>query len=369
MAELTRRSFVARSTALAFAPLWQRALHEPCNELRWTDVADWRIEGRAFSDRKAPYDRLPARAEGVVRDAVWHLSRHSAGMLLRFQSTSPELRVRYRLTSNALAKPHMPATGTSGCDLYGHDGERWRWIDVSRPKSRDVEHVYFQGRRAGDGGVNRFQLYLPLFNAVERLELGTAGDHLPTPLPARRRGAIVCYGTSILHGACASRPGMAWPAQLGRRLDREVTNLGFSGNGKMESEVGRFLCELDPAAFVIDCLPNMQPAEVAERTAPLVHQLRKARPTTPILLVEDRTFANAWFHRTRAEAHEQRRRALREAFAALQRDGVHGLHLLGGAALLGDDGEGTTDGSHPNDLGMMRMADAVAGALREVLAE
>ena len=37
--------------------------------------------------------------------------------------------------------------------------------------------------------------------------------------------------------------------------------------------------------------------------------------------------------------------------------------------VLGDDGEGTTDGSHPNDLGMMRQAEAVTAALRPLLAD
>ena len=46
---------------------------------------------------------------------------------------------------------------------------------------------------------------------------------------------MVFYGTSITQGACASRPPMdANAAILGRRLDRPVVNLGFSGNGRMD---------------------------------------------------------------------------------------------------------------------------------------
>jgi len=40
---------------------------------------------------------------------------------------------------------------------------------------------------------------------------------------------------------------------------------------------------------------------------------------------------------------------------------------LDGDHLLGDDGEGATDGSHPNDLGMMRYADAYEPVLRTIL--
>ena len=37
------------------------------------------------------------------------------------------------------------------------------------------------------------------------------------------------------------------------------------------------------------------------------------------------------------------------------------------APFLGSDGEATVDGSHPNDLGMMRYADALEPTLRAVL--
>ena len=65
------------------------------------------------------------------------------------------------------------------------------------------------------------------------------------------------YGTSITQGACASRPGMAAVAIVGRKLDTSVINLGFSGNGRMQPEIADLLIELDPAIYVIDCIQNM----------------------------------------------------------------------------------------------------------------
>ena len=43
------------------------------------------------------------------------------------------------------------------------------------------------------------------------------------------------------------------------------------------------------------------------------------------------------------------------------------MHYLDGEQLLGFDGESATDGSHPNDLGMVRYADAYEPALRAIL--
>ncbi len=135
----------------------------------------------------------------------------------------------------------------------------------------------------------------------------------------------------------------------------------------MEAEVGEFLIELDPAVYIIDCLPNMQGPEVAEKTQPLVHQLRAARPDTPILLVEDRTYANTPFFPQKQQRHLASRAALRAAYDALLAAGVKSLYYLPGDHLLGSDRDDTTDGSHPNDLGFHRQANAFEPLLREIL--
>ena len=89
----------------------------------------------------------------------------------------------------------------------------------------------------------------------------------------------------------------------------------------MELEVGAFLAEIEPAVYVIDCLPNMQEPEVAERAEPLVRQLRAARPSTPIVLVEDRTYSNAHIYKSSRARHETSRAALTKAFDNLQSAG------------------------------------------------
>jgi len=124
----------------------------------------------------------------------------------------------------------------------------------------------------------------------------------------------------------------------------------------MESEMVALLVELDPSVFVIDCLPNMRAADVAERAEPLVGQIRKARPKTPIVLVEDRTLTNAAFLPNKQSRHEARRVELRGAYKRLVASGIKGVHYVEGERLLGTDGEGATDGSHPSDLGFLRMA-------------
>jgi len=135
----------------------------------------------------------------------------------------------------------------------------------------------------------------------------------------------------------------------------------------MEPELADLLAELDPAVYVLDCLPNMLGREVAERVVPFVRRLRAAHPETPIVLVEDRTYANAFLLPEKQARHEQSRRALREAWRQLRKEGVKHLYYMPGDSLIGGDGEGTVDGSHPTDLGFMRQADAFIKTLRPLL--
>lgn len=347
------------------APAAQTPAPEPA--LTWHDVTKWGVEGRAWptAERKRWFDRFPGTAEGKVTDAVWGLSRDSAGMLVRFRTDAPTIWADYTLFRDRLAGANMTAIGASGLDLYARDPRgQWRWVGVTRPATKVVRQEIISGLAPG---LRDYAVYLPLYNGVENLSLGVPlGARFETVAP-RTDPPIVFYGTSITHGASASRPGMAHPAILGRRLDRPVVNLGFSGNGRMDAAVGEYLITIDAAAYVIDCLPNMAAADVKLKCVPLVNQLRAAKPNTPIVLVEDRRNTNSWILPARNQHHTDNHAALRECFAALQKAGVKGLFYLEGDDLLGDDAEAATDGSHPSDLGFVRQADRFEPVLRKAL--
>lgn len=335
----------------------------------WYDVGLIGIEGQGWSDTQAKFDRLPAKAEGVVRGPVWGLSHHSAGMAVRFKTDATTIDARWSLTSSNLAMPHMPATGVSGLDLYVRSASgKWRWLANGRPTKTPTNQVTLA--KEIPAGEREYMLYLPLYNGVTSVEIGIAKDAYLEQLdrPAGMK-PIVFYGTSITQGGCASRPGMVHTAILGRRLERSVINLGFSGNGKMEQEVAALLAELDVAVYVIDCLPNMNAGEVTARTEPLVQTIRKAHPTTPILLVEDRSYSDSFLIESKRQRNESSREAFHAAYDRLLAQGVTGLTYLKGQHLLGDDGDATVDSSHPTDLGFSRMADAFEPVLRKLLAD
>jgi len=335
----------------------QKGTTDPCDGQVWYDGRLLPLEGRGWADTESFYDRLPAKAQGKVRPPVWGLSHHSAGMCLRFTTDATSIRVRWTLREGNLAMPHMPATGVSGIDLYTRtDDGQWTFGGNGRPTAKSNEASF------GVAPGVECLLFLPLYNGVESVQVGIPKEKTlskPAGSPETPNKPLVFYGTSITQGGCASRPGMACTALVRRQLDVPVINLGFSGNGRMDPEMAALLAELDPAVYVLDCLWNMRPAEVSERVAPFVRTLRASRPDTPILLVEDSSVSNT--------TPTEKGTILRRIHEDLKAEGIPGLHFLSNRDMLGTNGDGTVDGCHPNDVGMLRQAMVFSRSLSAIL--
>jgi lysophospholipase L1-like esterase len=339
------------------------AAQEP--ELQWHDAANLPLEGRAWSETAHRYDRLPAKAEKIVRAPVWDLSHHSAGMSVRFVTNAATISARWSLRGKRLEMPHMPATGVSGVDLYVKSDGRWNYLGTGRPTLvernvgvliRDLEPI-----------EREFRVYLPLYNGLEKLEIGvpSGATFKPAP-PAAASKPVVFYGTSITQGGCASRPGMAYPAIVGRMLNLPTVNLGFSGNGKTEPELANLLAELDPAAYVLDSLANLETAQVDERLPSFVETLREKHPTTPIVLLESVPYPDKTLVAKRNTRFIGSNDIVRRIYNERREKGDRRIYYVPSHSFLGLDGEGTVDGVHPTDLGFQRMADSLALHLRLV---
>jgi lysophospholipase L1-like esterase len=348
------------------------------SKIRWWNPAASEfnvIEGQAWpGELSSRYDRLPLRAEKLVRPAVWNLSRNSAGLMIRFRSNAGRIVVRYQVTG-PVNMPHMPSTGVSGVDLYAKnsDGD-WLWSN-SRYSFGDTIVYQFNGLIPNDQYHKmgrEYRLYLPLYNSVKWMEIGVADTSLLTPLPVRREKPVVTYGTSIMHGACASRPGMAWVNILGRKLDRQMINLGFSGNGMLEPEVLSLITEIDAKLYILDCLPNLwnpkdfSREEVKRKITAAVAQIRQARPDVPILLVDHSGYSDGLLNPVRQRDYQETNLANHQAFALLKAGGYNNIYLLTKEE-IGLTLDAMVDGTHPSDLGMQQYADAYERTIRNIL--
>lgn len=339
-------------------------------ELAWHAVEPENIEGQGWTDVKSPFDRLPARAEKIVRPEVWGLSHNSSGLYATFKTNAPRLLVRWTLNSQQLSMSHMPATGVSGVDLYFKDDHGWHFLANGRPEKFPDNEAELTVHDASSKGDVWYRLYLPLYNGVKSVEIGVpANSTFAFEVPQEIKPPIVVYGTSITQGGCAARPGMAYPSILGRRLDREFINLGFSGNGKTEPEVATLIAELEPAAFVIDSLPNLKPDMLAERMPRFIEILRERHPETPILLVQNPLYPSVPYEAVMRSKVEPSNEILAKIHADRVAAGDRAITLVPACNLAAGGGEGTVDGVHPTDLGFVMLADVLEPHLRKILAE
>ncbi len=349
-------------------------------KIKWFDPAQSAfpvIEGQAWpGEYSKPYNRLPDRAEALVRKPVWNFSQHATGLKIRFRSNASQIVVRYRVGSRH-AMEHMPATGVSGVDLYAIDSDGdWIWCQGKR-NFADTIVFNFDGLRPNDRYHDRgreYRLTLPLYNSVTWMEIGVAEGAYFEPLPIRPEKPMVVYGTSIAQGACASRPGMAWTNILSRKMDRPLINLAFSGNGRLEPELVDLVSEIEAHIFIIDCMPNLWRAELYDdnelksRILNTVRRLRKAQPHTPILLTAHAGYTDALSNPKRLTHYTRVNKIQEESYNQLKAEGIKSLHYLSyeDIAMQIDH---TVDGTHPNDLGMMRYADGYEYKLRAILNE
>lgn len=350
--------------------LWFASAAQTPAAYRWWNPAansEGKPEGQGWPQQgDAYYDRLPQAAKEKVRGDVFDLSKQSAGIILNFTSAASEIVIEYMVREEK-AFPHMPATGVSGIDLY-RDQENGHWARATGKYSfGDTIRYRFTGLPEGRPSA-AFKLYLPLYNSVSWLRIGVPEGTNLEPASPPTASPIVVYGTSIAQGACASRPGMAWTALLGRMLQVPVINLGFSGNGRLEPEVVRYLQELNAKVFILDCLPNLidQTAEeVSNRTIATVQTLRAKHPQTPILLTEHLGYGD---EATNAEHAAQTRKVnegAQRAFTLLKKKGVQQIYLLSKKE-IGMNEDSYVDGIHPNDAGMLQYARAYAKKLAQI---
>lgn len=349
-------------------------------QYQWINPAtDERIQfygqGWDHEDLKSPYDRLPSRAEGTVRDAVWGLSRNSTGIYLSFTTDAPQIVIRYQ-TNPRYEMPHMPATGVSGLDLYvrGISRDNLLWCRGQYSFKDTITYTYssLNTRHPEMGRSYDYNLYLPLYNAVQWMEIGVPVENTLSATPTDDQKPVLVYGTSIAQGGCASRPAMGWTSIVQRGLDRPVINLAFSGNGRLESEVIALINEIDASMYILDCLPNLTNAEqypddeLRKRIRESVLTLRKSHPESPILLAAHAGYSEDQVTRSRFESVNRVNRIQKEEFEKLRKEGVRLLYFLSQ-----DDinmcMDCTVDGTHQTDLGMQYYAEAYLKKIGKIL--
>ena len=333
----------------------------------YTDASVFPLYGKVSEQTNERYERLPSSLEGVSREPVWYLGRHSAGLFIRFRSNSTSIHARWESTFNN-TMTHMTDTGTKGLDLYALVDGEWRHVCSAQPQGKKSERCIIANM---DPVEREYMLYLSLYDGVKSLEIGVEeGSMLDLPAVDRpsREKPVVMYGTSILQGGCANRPGMAHTNIIGRRLDREVINLGFSGNALLDMEIAELMASVeDPGLYVLDYVPNASAQAIDEVGEQFFRIIRDAHPEVPVVFIEDVIFPHTIFDNKILEEVTKKNVAQKRLFKKLKKSGEKRIYYISAEGMIGDDGEATVDAIHFTDLGAMRYVDHVLPVIKRAL--
>lgn len=330
------------------------------------------VEGVCVTDTSNIFHRIPTGMKDRVRKEVWDESENTAGEFIHFKTSASKITVRYMLESKDFSFPHMPATGVSGLDLFALDANgNWNWA-AGKYHFDDTCQYIFKNLAPEKNNIDAsdFYLYLPLYNTVTWISIGVDENTKFLFVEKSKKRPIVAYGTSILQGGVTSRPGLAWTNILGRNLDRIIVNLGFSGEGKLEAPIFDLMSDVDAEMYILDCMPNLTDAsyeEVRDRVIYGVKKLREKNKLVPILFAEHADGYMPFFmDKAEKDADYKSSRVIARVFNELKLSGTKNIFILTDKE-IGFDINSTVDGSHPNDIGMMKYTVAYEKIIRKIL--
>lgn len=365
------------STAIAPVAI---AADEPEKPWTYIDAQNLRIINHAFAgETERTYARLPRYVKDSIPEGreLWDRQQCSSGIGVRFATNSTRIGCKYTLYWDT-HMIHMADTGLKGTDLYILEGDSvWRHVNTNRPyvkkdengnKTKLVESTYVSNL---DGKMHEYVIYFPLYDGIEDFSVKVDSGAVITKgslevINANRR--IVAYGTSILQGGCASRTGMAATNIIGRELNCEVVNLGFSGEGKQDTYVARAMATIpDVDVFLLDPVPNCTEMMCDTLTYNFVKTLRALRPDVPIVMLEGPIYPYARYDSFFGKYLPKKNDAFRRNYERLKAENPNNLYYVTSEGLDGPEDDGTVDGIHLTDLGFLHYANKMIPILRPLL--
>lgn len=326
------------------------------SDLVWHDASALPLKGTLAPDAEKAYSRLPDSLKGRIRPELWNLGMNSAGLAIRFRSDASALGMRWK-SLNKFNMNHMTAAGIRGLDLYALDNDgTWQTVGSARPVFGDHNTTTMVVTDMTPT-MREYMLYLPLYDGVDSIYIGT--DSTATVLPPLvnspvHEKPVIVYGTSIVQGGCANRPGMIHTSILGRMLNREFINLGFSGNARLDTEIAELIAQADPSIVVLDPLPNCKSEEIREKYLPFYRIIRNAHPEVPIVFVESILFPVMKWSTEVNETVTDKNNILRELYESIANEDKNVYYFKGSDIVNNRDA--TVDNYHLTDMGFSEFA-------------
>lgn len=319
------------------------------------------VSGLGWWKEQPKLQRLPERLKATFPPKVWKLSMAPAGVRLRFRTDSVKLHLE--ATTGTYKTAPSPPTALIGVDVYV-DG---RYLGSALPDDKGVLKKDWD--LAVTAAMRNVEIYLPIGSPTVIKEIAIDASAKLEPGKAySQEKPVVYYGSSITQGAQSSNPGVAFPCFLGRWLDADFVNLGFSGNGLGEPALARAVAEIPASVFVVDYWAN-PPPEVYEKTFPeFIAIIRAKHPDTPIVVTGPYYNPSESFGSRMGGYQLEKRKLIPRLVKEKQQAGDKNIHYVDGLDLISaDQADALSDARHANSYGMFLYARGLEPILRKAL--
>ncbi|MBQ7341855.1 MAG: SGNH/GDSL hydrolase family protein [Alistipes sp.] len=351
--------------ALLFA-VSTSALAQEKQPLKFVDATTLNICGHTLRTDKSPYFRFDPEPYGFKEKNIVRYARYSTGLYVMFKTNSSQVVATWE---NVPRRPgdNMTAITQLGLDLYIKHNGNWVFCQSGRvstdPTKNKRTKTIVKNLAPGE---KEFMLYLPLWCELKSLEIGVDADAVIEPIESPYKYKVINYGTSITHGASASRPGLTWSARMSRNLGIDFINTGFSGQGKMQREVVPLLAQCEADAFLCYCFGNPTAQQISERVDYFVDELVKAHPGKPIIFIRPLHNELDYFDMVQRERLAHKLSVINRKIAEIRKRHKD-VYYLDEPFPHGDDFEGSVDKSHLNDLGFDRVIKTYQPQIAKIL--
>lgn len=355
-----KRIFVALITVLI-------CLGASAQEIKWHNAAELTIIGKAIPTSE-PFTRIDGSVYKFNDKTIDRYASYSTGLAVVFETDSPTIKARWT-TGGGNSGANMAAILTKGLDLYIMKDGKWVFAGVGTPIMRKAPFSQHEGTIVTDMTKDTKQciLYLPLFDNVEKLEIGIQDGSVIKPMANPFRHNIIVHGSSITHGASASRAGMTYAARLGRDNGWYTCNLGFSGMCKLQKEYAYYLADIKEVdAFIFDTFSNPKTEEINERFDEFVDIIRAAHPDVPMIFLQTERRETRNFNIKR-EASEAEKQKAAEDIVRNRMKTDKNMYFISSEGFLGTEHIATADGTHPTDLGFTHMLEIISPKIKKIL--
>ncbi len=312
------------------------------------------------------FKRMPDDVALKTSEGVGALYLNTAGGRVRFSTDSPYVIIRAEMPTMCKMS-HFSITGSCGFDLYSED--EWgnsNFEGVFKPLFH--EEGGFESKVVLSGKKKRYlTINFPTYSNVRNLYIGVhKNSRLGKGLKYIPQKPIVYYGSSITQGGCASRPGNTYESIISQRMNIDHINLGFSGSGRGEESIAKYISTLDMSAFVLDYDHNSPTEEhLSETHYSFYKTVRDAKKDIPIIIMSRSDFE----YRYRESV--LRRNIIFETYQKALSEGDKNVYYIDGEAVFAGPYKNacTVDTIHPNDLGFALMADAIESMLKKAFSK